>query len=90
MEREEILALVTRNLRKTVIDLKEEDIDPRRSMVEMGATSLDLVEVVSATMRALKLKVPRAALAELKCMNDLVDLLVRVKHETRVAVPPAA
>jgi hypothetical protein len=59
-------------------------------MVRMGATSLDIVEVVSTSMRALKVKVPRAALGELKCLDDLVTLLHRIHGETHGEAPVGA
>ena len=42
-----------------------------------GANSLDIVEVVSATMRELKVKVPRAELSKLENLDGLVDLLLK-------------
>jgi len=73
--REEILGMVKRHLMDNVEDLDEAAIDPQKSMKELGANSLDIVEVVSCTMRDLKVKVPRAELAQLSTMNGLVDLL---------------
>ena len=67
--------MVKRHLMDNVEDLDEEAIDPSKSMKELGANSLDVVEVVSCTMRDLKVKVPRAELAQLTTMNGLVDLL---------------
>jgi acyl carrier protein len=43
-------------------------------MAEYGASSLDIVEVVSTSMRQLRIRIPRTALADLKNINDLVDL----------------
>ena len=75
VSREEILSMVKRHLMDNVEDLDEGTIDPSKSMKELGANSLDIVEVVSCTMRDLKVKVPRAELAQLNDMNALVDLL---------------
>ena len=41
----------------------------------------DIVEVVSCTMRDLKIKVPRSELAQLTNVNELVDLLYKVAGE---------
>ncbi len=62
-------------------DLDAADFDPAKSMKDMGANSLDIVEVVSCTMRDLKIKVPRTELAQLANVNDLVDLLFKVAGE---------
>jgi acyl carrier protein len=46
-------------------------------MKELGANSLDIVEVVSCAMRELKVKVPRSELSKLTNVDGLVDLLHR-------------
>jgi acyl carrier protein len=54
-------------------------------MKDLGANSLDIVEVVSCTMRDLKVKVPRSELADLTNVDGLVDLLVKVVAEKEAA-----
>ena len=75
MERKEVAFVVRKHLADVVGDLKPSDIDTSRSMKDLGATSLDMVEVVSLTMRELKVKVPRSELSKLTNMDGLVDLL---------------
>ena len=79
--REKILEIVKEHLMDNLEDLDAADFDPARSMKDMGANSLDIVEVVSCTMRDLKIKVPRTELAKLTNVNELVDLLVKVASE---------
>ena len=86
MEREEIASVVRKQLVDVVGDLKISDIDMSRSMKDLGATSLDIVEVVSLSMRELKVKVPRAELGKLTNMDGLVDLLFASVHEKMNAV----
>ena len=74
MERGDIASVVRKHLIE-VAGLKESDIDMSRSMKDFGANSLDVVEVVSLTMRELKVKVPRSELSKLTNMDGLVDLL---------------
>jgi acyl carrier protein len=81
MTREAILAVVKKHLLQTVDDLKEDQIDTSQSMKALGANSLDIVEVVSCTMRELRIKVPRAELSRLTNVDGLVDLLHRVATE---------
>ena len=83
--RDEVLSMVKRHLMDNVEDLNEGAIDPNKSMKELGANSLDVVEVVSCAMRDLKVKVPRAELAQLTNMNGLVDLLYQYSCQKRVA-----
>jgi acyl carrier protein len=79
--REQILDTVKKHLMDNLEDLKDEAFDPARSMKELGANSLDIVEVVSCTMRDLKIKVPRAELSKLTNVDGLVDLLYKVATE---------
>ena len=50
-------------------------------MKDYGANSLDIVEVVSHTMRELRVKVPRTELSKLTNIDDLVDLLYEVARD---------
>lgn len=85
--RDDVLAVVQRHLESTVEDIKTKGIviDPAKSMKELGANSLDIVEVVSLSMRELKVKVPRAELNKLTNINELVDLLHRSVQEKQAA-----
>jgi acyl carrier protein len=78
MTKEQILTVVKKHLMQTVDGLSDADIDLQASMKDMGANSLDIVEVVSLSMRELKVKVPRSELAKLTNLNGLVDLLYDV------------
>jgi acyl carrier protein len=73
--KEHILSVVKKHLIDILEDIEEEEIDPAKSMKDMGANSLDIVEVVSCSMRELKVKVPRSELAQLQNIDELVDML---------------
>jgi acyl carrier protein len=75
MTREDVLTVVARHLANAVDGIDPAAIDGSRSMKEYGANSLDIVEVVSAAMRELKVKVPRSELNKLTNINGFVDLL---------------
>jgi acyl carrier protein len=79
--REHILELVKKHLRDNLEELDDTKFDPAKSMKDMGANSLDIVEVVSCTMRDLKVKVPRSELSKIATVNGLVDLLCKVADE---------
>ena len=85
MTREDILIVVKKHIRDISEDLTEEQIDPAKSMRDLGINSLDIVEVVSCSMRELKVKVPRSELSKLTNINALVELLHRVSMEKDVA-----
>lgn len=73
--REKVLDVVKDHLVDTIEELEGVEIDPSKSMKDLGANSLDIVEVVSCSMRELKVKVPRAELNKLVDINQLVDML---------------
>lgn len=75
MQRDDILKTVRKHLATVLDGVPPESIDPQKSMKDYGANSLDIVEVVSATMRELRVKVPRSELSKLTNMDQLVDLL---------------
>lgn len=82
MTRDHVLSVVTKHLVDAVDGLTPEAIDPQKSMKELGANSLDIVEVVSSSMRELRIKIPRSELAKLTNLDGLVDLLVRTANES--------
>jgi len=75
MTRADVLAVVAKHLASAVDELDAATIDPRKSMKDYGANSLDIVEVVSGAMREMKVKVPRTELNKLTDIDGLVDLL---------------
>jgi acyl carrier protein len=88
MTREDILIVVKKHIQDISEDLTEEQIDPAKSMKDLGINSLDIVEVVSCSMRELKVKVPRSELSKLTNINALVELLHRVSMEKDAAIAP--
>ncbi len=75
MERDEVAVVVRKHLIEVLPELKGTDIDLSQSMRDLGANSLDVVEVVSCAMRELKVKVPRSELSKVQDMSGLVDML---------------
>jgi acyl carrier protein len=80
MTKEKIFAVVKKNILDILEDLDEDLITADKSMKDLGANSLDIVEIVSTSMRELKVKVPRAKLNELKNISELVDTLYDEVH----------
>jgi acyl carrier protein len=78
MDHDHIKNVVFKHLRKNVEGLSDKDLDTTRSMLDLGASSLDVVEVVSAVMRELRLNAPRAQLVQLKSLDGLIDLLAQI------------
>ena len=85
MNKDHVFAVVKKHLLATVDGLKEDQVEPSKSMKELGANSLDIVEIVSVSMRELKVKVPRSELSKLTNIGGLVDLLHDIATKQQVA-----
>ena len=81
MTRDDVYNVVIKHLAEGVEGIDPATVDPDKSMKELGANSLDIVEVVSRSMRELKVKVPRSELSKLTNINGLVDLLYQTVQE---------
>jgi acyl carrier protein len=73
--KEEIFVIVRNHLCAIVDSLDPTLVSRDVSMKELGASSLDMVEVVSCSMRELRVRVPRAELSKVRNIGGLVDLL---------------
>ena len=73
--RDEVLAVVKRYLLEVIEGLTEQDIDLYKSMADSGANSLEIVEVISCSMQELGVSIPRAELALLENIDDIVEAL---------------
>ena len=67
-------------LKKYILEQMEDEVEENqitieKSMFDLGANSLDVVEIVTNTMRELKVKVPRDELSKVDSMQGLVNLL---------------
>ncbi len=73
MTKEEVIEVIKNNILDNLEDINEDELDPSKSMKDFGANSLDIIEVVSTSMRELKIKIPRADLADISSINELAD-----------------
>ncbi|MCC6749675.1 MAG: acyl carrier protein [Deltaproteobacteria bacterium] len=75
MSEQEVFEVVCKHLTTIVPTIPKESVVHDASMRDLGASSLDIVEVVSCSMRELRVRVPRAELQGLKNIGQLVALL---------------
>lgn len=75
MTRDDVLEVIKKHFLEIVEDVEYEELDASKSMKDYGATSLDMVEVVSASMRELRVKIPRSELNDITNIDGLVDAL---------------
>lgn len=81
MDREEIIGVVKANMQAIIEGARGKDIRETDSMRDFGADSLEIVEVVSRSMKQLRIKVPRAQLLDVKNLSDLVDTFERAANK---------
>jgi acyl carrier protein len=79
------MGVVIKHLIEAVDGLTPEKVDPKLSMKDLGANSLDIVEVVSSSMRELKIKIPRSELVNLTNVDGLVDLLHKTANVAKAS-----
>lgn len=73
MTKEQVIDVIKKNIVENLDDVNAEDIDVSKSMKDYGANSLDIIEVVSCSMRDLDIKIPRSELADIGDIAGLAD-----------------
>lgn len=86
MSRVEIFAIVQANVRAIVEGARTKEIRETDSMRDYGADSLEMVEVVSRSMKQLQIRVPRRELSSAQNLGDLVSAFERAASQTPVTV----
>ncbi len=81
MNRDEVMEIVKECIADAVEDIDVENLDTSQSMRDHGLNSLDIVEVVSRSMRTMRVKVPRSQLNKLENIDGLVDMLFQAAAE---------
>jgi polyketide biosynthesis acyl carrier protein len=71
--KEEIIEVIKQNIADNLDDVESSEIDPQKTMKDYGANSLDIIEVVSSSMRQLNIKIPRSELADIKNIDELAN-----------------
>jgi polyketide biosynthesis acyl carrier protein len=77
--RSEIFTVVKTNIRNIVEEAHDHEIEEEMSMSDLGADSLQIVEVISRAMKDLRLRVPRTDLMNARNLKELVDLFERAQ-----------
>ncbi len=74
MSREEIFSVLKENIVNVIEGAKDITIKESDSMKDYGADSLEMVEVVSRSMKQLRTKVRRTELSKATNLADLIDM----------------
>lgn len=75
MTQEELFETIKQNLIQILPDLDPERITPQQSMKDLGANSIDRMDVILQTMEELRLKFPLHELGGVENLQGLVDFL---------------
>lgn len=86
--REQIVTTLKKHVIATIDGVTEETLTNAKTLGDIGASSLDVVEIVSSTMRELKIKVPRSELMLVESLDELVDLLHKQSITAAQTPPP--
>jgi len=74
MTKAEIFEVVKRNALE-ILDVAPETITIGKSLTDLGANSVDRMEIVTSSMEDLKIKIPFMSFAGAANIEDLVDIL---------------
>ena len=74
MTRSEIFDVVKTQIYQIVSHLRGKELHETDNLTDLGADSLDIVEVVSGSMKQLNIKVPRTRLSMVDELDHLLDL----------------
>jgi acyl carrier protein len=77
MNPEHIREVVLKHLHALVPGTAEMEITSATRLADIGADSLDLVDVASRSMEELKVKIPRSEISKIHTLDDLVGVLMR-------------
>jgi polyketide biosynthesis acyl carrier protein len=77
LDKQTIFEVVRANTLKVLPDLHPDDITIDKSLTDLGANSVDRIEVVIYSLEELKLNVPISELQGIRNLSALVDLLYR-------------
>ncbi|GAX59148.1 acyl carrier protein [Candidatus Scalindua japonica] len=77
MTREDIFNIIKENIIKVLIDIDSDSISIDQSLKDLGANSIDRVEIAQDSMEDLNLVLPRVDLGQAQNINDLVNIFYK-------------
>ena len=79
MSREKIFSLIKHNVYEILPDIDTSNIGINNSLKDLGANSIDRMEIITMTMEDLNIKLSLIELGKAKNINDLVNIFYNVK-----------
>jgi len=77
VDKEKIFAVIKENTLRILPEARPEDVKIDGSLTDLGANSIDRVEIVMYSLQQLGLKIPTPELHGLKNLQAVVDLFYR-------------
>lgn len=75
MEKRELFNIVIENVKQVLPFLENHEFKESDKLIELGANSVDRLEIVMLTLEALSLKIPLLETVGAKNIGELVELL---------------
>lgn len=75
MTRDDIVGLIARHTREVIPELQHHEFNPNDQLADLGANSIDRAEIITMTMEAMSLQIPRVELFGAKNIGELADVL---------------
>ena len=79
MTKTEIFQIIKKNILTVLPSISPDIISADKYLKELGANSIDRMEIVTLTLEDLELKVPLVEIGELKGIQGLIDYLYEKK-----------
>lgn len=77
MNRDEIMRVLAENVAKVLPDVTERMVREAEQLADLGANSLDRMDIVVGTMDDLQIRVPTLEVGSAKDIDSLVSVLLR-------------
>ena len=74
MEKEQIKSILFANI-ADIMDMDESEINVQESLRDLGANSVDRMEIIVDTMRKIGIKINMLEFANIKNIQEMVDFL---------------
>lgn len=75
LNKQDIFEIVARHCYEVLPELEGHTLKPEESLQNLGANSIDRVEIVTLTLETLSLHTPRVAFTGVNTLGGLVDVL---------------
>ncbi|MEY3210014.1 MAG: hypothetical protein RIT28_495 [Pseudomonadota bacterium] len=87
MPKDHVQQVVITHLHRLIPETAAAPVKLNAPLNELGVDSLDLLDVTSHAMMELGVKLPRAEVNNIKCLQDIIDALDRAQSAAETGAP---